>query len=305
MKDHKENFQQKLPCRLINPCKSNLGAVSKTILDRINSEIRQLTMVNQWKNTGEVLQWFDSINDKHACLFIQLDIKEFYPSISKNLLTMAIEFAKSHTTISEEETRTIFHCGKSLLFHEDKAWINKSSDDCFDVTMGSYDGAEICELVGLLILHKLSSLVKKTDVGLYRDDGLIVVRNMRGRSTDKLRKNIINTFKEIGLQIEIETGMYSVNFLDVTLNLKTNNYQPFKKPNDEMAINCPLITTNIRIVHHCRTTSGNSKKSSTPFQPSNGLLSKASKAITQTLVLALFVSKKNLKFYITRTKKSF
>ena len=100
--------------------------------------------------------------------------------------------------------------------------------------MGSYDGAEICGLVGLLILRKLSSLVKKTDVGLYRDDGLIVARNMRGRSTDKLRKNIINTFKEIGLQIEIETGMYSVNFLDVTLNLKTNNYQPFKKPNDSL-----------------------------------------------------------------------
>ena len=29
------------------------------------------TSVNQWKNTGEVLQWFGSINDdKHACMFI-------------------------------------------------------------------------------------------------------------------------------------------------------------------------------------------------------------------------------------------
>jgi len=40
LKDHKENFQAKVPCRLINPCKSNIGAISKSILDRINSNIR-------------------------------------------------------------------------------------------------------------------------------------------------------------------------------------------------------------------------------------------------------------------------
>ena len=130
--------------------------------------------------------------------------------------------------------RTIFHCRKSLLYLKDEAWVKKSSNDCFDVTMGSYDGAEICELIGLLILHKLSSLVKKSDVGLYRDDGLIVVRNMRGQSTDRLRKNIIDVFKDIGLQIEIVTGLYSANFLDVTLNLKTNSYHPFRKPNDSL-----------------------------------------------------------------------
>ena len=50
LKDHKDNFQQKLPCRLINPCKSNIGAISKTILDRINSNVRQATMVNQWSS---------------------------------------------------------------------------------------------------------------------------------------------------------------------------------------------------------------------------------------------------------------
>ena len=154
LKDHKENFQQKLPCRL----KSNLGAVSKTILDRSNSSVRQATiMVNQWENTGEVLQWFESLNDKHSCLFIQLDIKEFYPLISKELLT-----EDPHTDI-EEEMRTILHCRKSLLLNNNDAWVRKYSNDCFDVTMGSYDGAEICELIGLLILNKLSSLTNKAE----------------------------------------------------------------------------------------------------------------------------------------------
>ena len=100
--------------------------------------------------------------------------------------------------------------------------------------MGSYDGAEICELVGLLILNDLSKLVQKSDAGLYRDDGLIVVRNMRARSTEKLRKNIIEMFKNFGLQIEIATNLPIVDFLDITLNLKNGTYRPYKKPNDSL-----------------------------------------------------------------------
>ena len=33
--------------------------------------------------------------------------------------------------------------------------------------MGSFDGAEICELVGLYLLDKLSTLFEKECVGLY------------------------------------------------------------------------------------------------------------------------------------------
>ena len=50
--------------------------------------------------------------------------------------------------------------------------------ETFDVAMGSYDGAEVCELVGLLILNKLAKETDKDMVGLYRDDGLAVMRNM-------------------------------------------------------------------------------------------------------------------------------
>ena len=60
----------------------------------------------------------------------------------------------------------------------------KTTDDCFDVTMvtmGSCDGAEICELDGLYILNKLSEVVDKRNIGLYRDDGLAVLRTKSGR----------------------------------------------------------------------------------------------------------------------------
>ena len=40
--------------------------------------------------------------------------------------------------------------------------------------MGCFDGAEICELVGLFILHKLTADLGKEYVGLYRDDGLVL-----------------------------------------------------------------------------------------------------------------------------------
>ena len=38
--------------------------------------------------------------------------------------------------------------------------------------MGSYDGAEVCELVRLYLLGKLAPLIGRKSVGIYRDDGL-------------------------------------------------------------------------------------------------------------------------------------
>ena len=49
--------------------------------------------------------------------------------------------------------------------------------------MGSYGRAEICELVGLFLLHKLSTIISKELVGLYRDD-LAILQNSSGHNTD-------------------------------------------------------------------------------------------------------------------------
>ena len=40
----------------------------------------------------------------------------------------------------------------------------KNTDSCFDVTMGSYDGAEICELFRTYFLSHLSKFIDKTIV---------------------------------------------------------------------------------------------------------------------------------------------
>ena len=68
MKDHKEDFRANPTCRLINPMKSELGKISKSILDGINTELRSILKVNQWKNTGAVIKWFNSIKEKSPVL---------------------------------------------------------------------------------------------------------------------------------------------------------------------------------------------------------------------------------------------
>ena len=79
------------------------------------------------------------------------DIKDFYPSIKEGLLIKALEFAKQHVSVKSKERETIFHARKSLLHKEGEPWIKKQSNN-FDVTMGSYDGAEIRELIGIFTL---------------------------------------------------------------------------------------------------------------------------------------------------------
>ena len=55
----------------------------------------------------------------------------------------------------------------------------------FDVTMGSSDEAEVCELVGLFVLDSLPKNFGKTNTELYRDDGLILQKNVTVRQAEK------------------------------------------------------------------------------------------------------------------------
>ena len=85
LKDHKSSFSSKLPCRLINPAKSDIGRVSKFILENITEQLRTSLSLNQWKSTPDVIHWF-----KQNCVgkvqFLQYDIESFYSSITEPLL---------------------------------------------------------------------------------------------------------------------------------------------------------------------------------------------------------------------------
>ena len=55
--------------------------------------------------------------------------------------------------------------------------------------MGAYDGAEICELVGIFMLSLLSKKFSFNNIGLYRDDELSVFRNISRRQVEKKKNN--------------------------------------------------------------------------------------------------------------------
>ena len=111
--------------------------------------------------------------------------------------------------------------------------------------MGSFDGAETCELVESFLLSQLQEKLGH-NIGLYRDDGLAIT-DTTPRATDNIKKNICRIFKNNGLLITIEANKQITNFLDVTFNLNKNTYQPYTKPNTTLQyVHCetnhPLIT---------------------------------------------------------------
>lgn len=74
----------------------------------------------------------------------------------------------------------IIICTKSV-------WIKEFSCGSFDVTTGSFNKAEVCEMVEIYLLFKLKETENKRDVGLYQDDDLKLLKGCNGRRTDKIR----------------------------------------------------------------------------------------------------------------------
>ena len=60
---------------------------------------------------------------------------------------------------------------------------------------------EIRELVRIYTVSKLENITFKNDIKIYCEDGLILLRELNGQQTDKIRKNTIKAFKTIGFQI--------------------------------------------------------------------------------------------------------
>ena len=81
--------------------------------------------------------------------------------------------------------------------------MKKLGNESFEVPMGCYNDAELCELVGSFILNKLPSIVNKFDIGLYRADGLGIFYNVSKPKIETQNKAIVKVFKVCGLTITI------------------------------------------------------------------------------------------------------
>ena len=98
--------------------------------------------------------------------------------------------------------------------------------------MGSYDGCELCELVGLYIIDTVKTNHPYLNFGLYRDDGLGALTKRSKPELKRIEKKLRETFKTLGLKITCDTDMNVVNFLDVTLDMEQNTIAPYRKEND-------------------------------------------------------------------------
>ena len=92
--------------------------------------------------------------------------------------------------IKEKVIKTIYHARKFLLFDKDNVWAKKDNPE-FNVTVGSYGSAKLCESVDLCLPDLLSKEFGKQNVGLYRDDGLSCFENISGPDSEEIIKKII------------------------------------------------------------------------------------------------------------------
>ena len=53
--------------------------------------------------TNANINWFKSLENKHKLSFIQFDIDSYYPSITPELLDLALDWAARFVTISSED----------------------------------------------------------------------------------------------------------------------------------------------------------------------------------------------------------
>ena len=110
--------------------------------------------------------------------------------------------------------------------HKQQPW-QKKGDTTFDVTMSSYEAAEICELLGSSLLSQLLKL--NINIGLYRDDGL-AISNTTPRDIKNIKREICRIYNHNGLRIPIEANKQTINFLDVTFNLNKTPQDGYNQP---------------------------------------------------------------------------
>ena len=96
--------------------------------------------------------------------------------------------------------------------------------------MGFFDGAEVCEVVGLFMLEEIRKELK-INCGIFRDDGCGVI-DLPPQGAERVKKKLSAIFRKFNLEITIEANKKRVEFLDIYMDLETEEYGPFMKEND-------------------------------------------------------------------------
>ena len=80
------------------------------------------------------------------------------------------------------------------MYNKGESW-NKNQSNNFDVTVGSYKGTKVCELIGIFMLSLIGNKYNPNSIALYRDDGLTVFKNTSCPNLKKIKKTFQKMFE--------------------------------------------------------------------------------------------------------------
>ena len=233
LKDHKPTFYREKQARLINPIKNQMGLVSKKVLDKINQKARCMLKLNQLRSTQEAIDWFNK-TDKKDKTMLKADIREFYPNITESLIKKALVFVKNlGIEVPNEEIEIILKAKIQIATSLGTDWVKINSE--FDNSMGAKDSCELCELIGLFLLKEVTERLERLKVdfsiALYRDDLILIIRK-HGKTINRIKSEISKVFTKHELELcDWEEGVEQ-DYLDIKFNIDKNEYEPYKKKND-------------------------------------------------------------------------
>ena len=138
--------------------------------------------------------------NKQNCHFITGDIRNFYGEISEELLNKALDWAETITPIHPQHREIILQVRKTFLFHKGRPWVKE--DGIWDISMGSYDSAEVTDLVGLYMLQQIRDRDLGIDPCFYRDD-FVTDSDKSRKENEEIRKKICEIFEENGLHLTL------------------------------------------------------------------------------------------------------
>ena len=89
------------------------------------------------------------------------------------------------------------------------------------------DGAETFELVGCYILSRLTQTYGD-NIGLSRDDGFPAF-NKTPKEIERIKRDLCKIFRDNDLKMTVDPNLTRVNFLNVSLHLKSGKHLPYTK----------------------------------------------------------------------------
>ena len=180
----------------------------------------------------DAIKWFRDTQEKNNKTLLKGDIKAFYPSIKPTLLAKACEhFRQSGVDITRQEEQVIMQAKEQIAHGLGKVWIKKQGS--FDNSMGSKDGSEVAELVGLYLLSKFESDPELQDaiIALYRDDLIAIVPN-NGFRINRIRSAIQRIVALEELDMTDWTEGRKLDYLDIEFDMADESFRPHTKPMD-------------------------------------------------------------------------